>query len=171
MGKDNLMNILKELVTKVRNPVTIKTILGEERYCFYWNEPASLEEIEDFENRNKCRIPVDYKEFLLSSNGAIIYKSESEYEDDGYKLLGMKEMEILTHEMRDDGYDIPDNWYCFIQCMFCDDILLLDLNKEENYIVDGDVGYPPDEWSYINLDINTFFARLFQCNGAVYWRW
>lgn len=165
------MNVLKALRNIVKEKITVKTIFGEEIYGFYWNEPAKVEKIEAFENRNKCRIPMDYREFLLISNGAIIYKSESEYEDDGYKLLGIEEIELVTQEMRDEGYDISDNWYCFIQCLFCDDILLLDLDKEKNYIVDGDVGYPSSEWEYINSDINTFFARLCQCNGAVYWRW
>ena len=83
----------------------------------------------------------------------------------------LEEIELVTQEIRNEGYDISDSWYCFIQCLFCDDILLLDLNKEKNYIVDGDVGYPSSEWEYINSDINTFLARLCQCNGAVYWRW
>lgn len=81
------MNVLKEMADRVKGQVTIKTILGEEVYGFYWNEPATLEKIEAFENRNNCKIPEDYREFLLISNGAIIYKSESEYEDDGYSVL------------------------------------------------------------------------------------
>lgn len=111
----------------------------------------------------------DYKEFLLTSNGAILYKSE--YEDDGYKLLSLEEMEKVTQEMKDDGYDISDKCYCFLQCLFSDDVLLFDLQKEADYIMEGDVGYPADEWEYIGSDINTFFIRLCQCNGAMYWRW
>ena len=37
--------------------------------------------------------------------------------------------------------------------------------------MDGDAGYPSDEWEYIGSDINIFFIRLCQCNGAMYWRW
>ena len=72
---------------------------------------------------------------------------------------------------KDDGYDISDKCYCFLQCLFSNDVLLLDLQKKTNYIMDGDVGYPSDEWKYIGSDINTFFIRLCQCNGAMYWRW
>mgnify|MGYP004502521293 CR=1 FL=1 len=54
-------------------------------------------------------MPDDYKEFLLISNGAILYKSE--YEDDGYKLLSLEEMEEVTQEMKDDGYE--DYLYLF----------------------------------------------------------
>lgn len=136
---------------------------------FFWNAPALIEKIDFFEQKNKCVLPNDYKEFLQSSNGAIIYKSE--YEDDGYKLLGIEEIEKVTQEMRDYGYDISDGCYCFIQCLFSEDVLLFDLKKQTNYIVDGDVGYPSNEWEYINSDINTFFRRLCQCNGAMFWRW
>ena len=147
----------------------IKTVLGEETYYFMWNAPATAEDIQAFENRNECSLPDDYKESLLISNGAILYKSE--YEDDGYKLLSLEEVEEVTQEMKDDGYDISDKCYCFLQCLFSNDVLLLDLQKKTNYIMDGDVGYPSDEWKYIGSDINTFFIRLCQCNGAMYWRW
>ena len=163
------MNILKELVDSVTKKITTKTVLGENTYCFFWNPPASSESIEDFEQRNKCSLPNAYKEFLLTSNGAIIYKSE--YEDDGYRLLSIEEMEAVTLEMKADGYDISDKCYCFVQCLFSEDVLLLDLQKLADNIIDGDVGYPSDEWEYINSDVNTFFARLCQCNGAMYWRW
>lgn len=166
---ENRMNILKELVKKVSGDVVIKTVLGEETYCFIWNAPATAEAIQSFESRYECNLPNDYKEFLLTSNGAIIYKSE--YEDDGYKLLSLEEMEEVTQEMKEDGYDIPNKCYCFLQCLFSDDVLLFDLQKEKNYILDGDVGYPSEEWEYIGSDINTFFIRLCQCNGTMYWRW
>lgn len=165
----DIMNILKELVNKVNEKVMVKTLLGEETYYFMWNAPATAEAIQAFENRNECSLPNDYKEFLLTSNGAILYKSE--YEDDGYKLLSLEEVEEVTQEMKDDGYDISDKCYCFLQCLFSDDVLLLDLQKETNYIMDGDVGYHSDEWEYIDSDVNTFFIRLCQCNGAMYWRW
>lgn len=167
--KTNIMNILKELVKKVNEKVIIKTLLGEEVYCFMWNVPATDKDIQAFEIRNKCSLPNDYKDFLLTSNGAILYKSE--YEDDGYKLLSLEEMERVTQEMKDGGYDISDGCFCFLQCLFSDDVLLLDLKGETNYIIDGDVGYPTDKWKYIGSDINTFFIRLCQCNGAMFWRW
>lgn len=163
------MNILKELVKNANEKVMVKSVLGEEIYCFRWNTPAATEDIQAFENKNECSLPDDYKEFLLTSNGAILYQSE--YEDDGYKLLSLEEMETVTREMREHGYNILDKCYCFLQCLFGDDVLLLNLQKETEYIIDGDVGYPSEEWAYIGSDINTFFIRLCQCNGAMYWRW
>ena len=167
--RGNVMNILIELTKRINEKAMIKSVLGEEIYCFKWNAPATIKDIQDFENRNECCLPNDYKDFLLISNGAILYKTE--YEDDGYKLLSLEEMEEITKTMKNDGYDISDKCYCFLQCLFSDDVLLLDLKKEVNYIMDGDVGYPSDKWEYIGSDINTFFIRLCQCNGAMYWRW
>ena len=163
------MNILKQLVKTVNDKVTVKTLLGEETYCFHWNTPATIEDVEKFEFRNQCSLPNDYKEFLLTSNGAIIFKSEDE--DDGYKLLSVEELEEVTQEMRDVCYDIPNKCYCFAQCLFSDDVLLLDLRRKTNYIIDGDVEYPSTAWGYIKSDVNQFFIRLCQCNGAMYWRW
>lgn len=100
------MNILRELVKNTEEKMAIRTLLGEETYCFAWRSPATFDDIETFEKKNKCSIPNDYKEFLLVSNGAIIFQSESEYEDDGYKLLSLKEMEEVTKEMIEDGYEI-----------------------------------------------------------------
>ena len=95
------VNVLKELANKKNDKIMVKTILGEEIYCFSWNEAANPESIKNFEDKNKCVLPNDYKEFLLTSNGAIIYKSE--YEDDGYKLLSIEEIEKVTQEMKNDG--------------------------------------------------------------------
>lgn len=109
------MNVLKELNKRLQGKVTVKTVFGDETYCFKWNTPASVENIDDFEKRNECRLPDEYKEFLFTSNGAIIYKSE--YEDDGYRLLSIEEVEIATKEMKKDGYFIPDMCWCFLQCL------------------------------------------------------
>ena len=61
------MNILKDLVNRVNEKVMIKTVFGEETYYFMWNDPATAEDIQAFENRNECSLPDDYKEYLLIS--------------------------------------------------------------------------------------------------------
>lgn len=104
----------------------------------------------------------------MLSNGGVIFNSD---EDDGYELLGLDEIKSYTEELKSDGYDIPEGCYCFLKCCFCDDILLFDTQKKSNIILDGDVGYPVDEWEYLKMDLNAFFVRLVQCNGAMYWRW
>ena len=56
---------------------------------------------------------------------------------------------LLVGFVDKEGYSIPDKCFCFLQCLFSDDVLILDLHKETNYIINGDVGYSSDEWEYI----------------------
>ena len=164
------MNILKELAKKANRKETIKTVLETTTCFFHWNSPVSIKELETFELLHDCSLPDTYKEFLLVSNGSIIFKSE--HEDDGYKLLGLREIEETTQDLKESGYDIPERCYCFLECLFSDDILLLDLRKKGCYsIIDGDVGYPAAEWESIRFKLNDFFIKLCQCNGAMFWRW
>lgn len=166
------MNILKELMnrTQKNSKLTSMSLLGDkEVFIFDWNDPVDIELIHKFEKESNYILPTDYKKFLMISNGATIFKSE--YEDDGYRLLGINEISKITKDMIESGYDINDSWYCFMQCLFSDDVILFDLSKEKNNIIDGDVGYPSNEWDYINMDFTTFITRLYQCNGAMFWRW
>ena len=68
------MNILKELMKKASKKATVKSLLGEETFCFLWNAPARNEDIESFECRNKCNLPDEYKDFLLTSNFIVGFK-------------------------------------------------------------------------------------------------
>ncbi|MCI5583980.1 MAG: SMI1/KNR4 family protein [Lachnospiraceae bacterium] len=163
------MNILKELAGKINGQIVLRTALDEENCSFLWNEPATIEEIEAFEKKHQCSFPEAYKEFLLISNGATLFKTESG--SNGYQLLSLKEMEEETQEIREDGYIISDKCYCFIKFLFNGDVLFLDLDKKFNYILDGNMRRHSYKWEYINSDINTFFEHLCQCNGATYWRW
>ena len=162
------MNVLDELVKKANGNIKVKNAVAEIEYNFHWKNGLSIERINDFEKETGILIPEYYKDFLMLSNGGVIFDSG---EDDGYELLGLEEIKSYTEELKSDGYDIPDGCYCFLKCIFCDDVLLFDTKKTSNIILDGDVGYPVNKWEYLNMDLNAFFARLVQCNGAMYWRW
>lgn len=162
------MNFLSELVKKANGRINVKNAIAEKEVFFQWKNGLSLEKINEFEKETDICIPEYYKAFLLLSNGGVIFNSD---EDDGYELLGLDEIKSYTEELKSDGYDIPEGCYCFLKCFFCDDILLFDTKKKSNIILDGDVGYPVDEWEYLKMDLNAFFVRLVQCNGAMYWRW
>ena len=116
------MNILKELAGKINGQIVLRTALDEENCSFLWNEPATIEEIEAFEKKHQCSFPEAYKEFLLISNGATLFKTESG--SNGYQLLSLKEMEEETQEIREDGYIISDKCYCFIKFLFNGMLLL-----------------------------------------------
>ncbi|MFA5384759.1 MAG: SMI1/KNR4 family protein [Eubacteriales bacterium] len=56
---------------------------------FEWNTPATNEDIQVFEKENKIILPDGYKEFLLISNGALLFK------DNEYGQWGCKEMVVF----------------------------------------------------------------------------
>ncbi|MCM1316149.1 MAG: SMI1/KNR4 family protein [Prevotella sp.] len=129
------MNVLLKLLETIPNgKVEVKTVLQKEIYYFKWNQPTKKEQIESFEIRTGYTLPDEYKEFLLQSNGGTIFKTE--FEDDGYKLLGIDEIEKMTHEMIKFGYEISNEYFCFIQCLYSDDVLFLDLNRLNSIVVD-----------------------------------
>lgn len=163
------MNILSKLAQKGNTIVNTKTVLGEENYQFKWNEPANENDILKFEERIGYKLPDAYREFLLIANGGIIF--ESEYEEDGYRILGIHEIFEFTREMKEYGYKLSESWYCFLQCLFSNDVLFFDLSKEKNYIIDGDMAYPIHEWECLKETVNEFFIHLCQANGTMFWRW
>ena len=163
------MSILTDLVSRGNRELILRTVLGEENCSFLWNEPAAREEIEAYEKKYKFNFPESYKEFLLVSNGGIMFKTESG--SNGYQLLSLKEMEEETREAREDGYILSPQCHCFARLLFNKDMLFLDMDKKFNYILDGNIRIQSYKWEYINSDVNTFFEHLCQCNGAMYWRW
>ncbi len=149
---------------------TCKSLIGqEETFLFDWNDPVTEKEIISFENESGWKLPIEYKKFLLVSDGAIIYRTLGE--DDGYRLLGINEIVDYTNELKSYGYEFKNSWLCFLQCLFSADIMLFDTLRKNHYIIDGDVGYPEADWEYLNGNFRDFIINLYQCNGAMYWRW
>lgn len=164
------MNAINKMIEATASGlVHVKNIFFEENYQFFWNKPATEAEIEDFSKDAGFKIPPDYRELLMATNGAVIFKSK--YEDDGYRLLSLRELKIVNQELKNVGYDIPDGYLCFCQCLFSEDILLIDSNRNKNYIVDGDMGYPCSMWKHLSGDFNSFLINLCLCNGSNFWRW
>lgn len=161
------MNILTEILAKQKGQVEVKSIIGDEKYIFSWNNPSSIDAITLFEEKIGYELPIQYKELLKVANGGIIFKSL--FEEDGYKLLGIPEIERITNELVQNGYNIPKTYYCIAQCLFSQDLIMIDLSTGKIY--DGDFGYPIDEWECISRNVNEFFIHLCQANGAMFWRW
>lgn len=168
------IKLLKER-TSSRNTLSYTDIFGQTiEVGFSWGNPASEEEIHEFELLNNMKLPKSYKEFLKISNGATIYE-DIEYGGGGFKLLGLNEILESTKDRIKWGYDLKDYYIVFAEVMGNSDFLLFDLKKNEekgkDYIIDGDTGYPVDEWAYIKGDFIHFINRLITTNGSVYWRW
>ncbi|APM37845.1 SMI1/KNR4 family protein [Clostridium kluyveri] len=168
------IKLLKER-TSTRNTLSYTDIFGQTiEVGFSWNNPASEEEIHEFESLNNIKLPKNYKEFLKVSNGAVIYE-DIEYGGSGYKILGLDEILKSTKDKKEWGYDLKDFYIVFAEVMGNSDFLLFDLKKSEDkgkdYIIDGDTGYSVDEWEYIKGNFSHFINRLITTNGSVYWRW
>ena len=164
------MNIIRKIIeaTKEGN-AQAKNIFYTKNYHFLWNSPATEIDIINFSADTGIEIPPIYRDILLETNGAVLFMSEGE--DDGFRLFGLNELKAANLELVKAGYDIPNGYFCFCQCLYCDDYLLIDMNHSKNYIIDGDVGYPPSEWKHLHGDLNSFLINLCMCNGATYWRW
>ena len=125
----NPIKILRER-TSARNTVSYTNVFGETiEVGFKWKNPASEEQINQFQSKNNINLPESYKEFLKVSNGAVIYE-DIEYGGSGYKILGLDEIIKSTREKIEWGYDLKDYWIVFAEVVGSSDILLFDLKKE-----------------------------------------
>jgi len=168
------MSILEQIKLKAANSkyLEYKNILGEVgKWGFTWNAPATQSEIEKLEKEKGIFLPYEYKKFLLLSNGATLFETSGE--ESGYKFLGITEIILSTEEMKQWGYDLKEEWFVFMKVLYSYDVLIFDLSQKDTnkYIIDGDVGYPSREWTYLSGGIDKLFARMYQCNGSMYWRW
>lgn len=149
---------------------TIDLLGRSQKYTFSWNEPISLDTLNELKNRYGLTLPREYEQVILKWNGAILF---NDAEGAGYQLLSLAEALQATAEMRSIGYEFPDSWLVILKPLFCEDILVLDMiaSNGKCHIIDGDIGYPIAEWKHLNGDLEHIFVRLFQANGAMYWRW
>lgn len=167
-----VFNALEELYVKSKESKTLECtdFLGNIIQCtFDWNMPIEIEELEKIIFEKNLKLPKEYIDFLLMANGAILYNTE---EDSGYQLLSIQEAIRFTEEMKELGYDLKE-WLIFTVNLFDSDMLLFDLNKidTKRYIIDGIEEYPTEQWKYLKCDFRIFMNRLFESNGANYWRW
>lgn len=167
------MDIIEKLYLKSKNQKELKSmdLLGRiSTYSFEWNLPITIENLEKIKREYNLNLPKEYEYFLLRTNGANLYNDS---ENAGYRLLSLEEAIAFTDETKQDGFDLDDNYLIFMRTMFSEDFLLFDLTKckSNKYIIDGDVGYPKQQWDYIKGGFNTLMLHLFQTNGDMYWRW
>ncbi len=74
----NKMNILSDLAKRGSRKIAVNKAYNATEFIFKWNSPADHGKIEKFEIETGCMIPEYYKEFLLCSNGGVIFKSDDE---------------------------------------------------------------------------------------------
>ena len=166
-------NALDELFnrTKEKRELECIDLLGNIlKYTFEWKPAINIENLAAITETYKLNLPIDYRDFLLKANGAILYNN---IEDAGYELLSIEDAIELTKEMSNMGYDLKNDWLIFMTTMFNSNILLFDLSKLDNntYIIDGREERPINEWKFIRGDFRVFMNKIFMANGAAYWTW
>ena len=166
-------NALDELFnrTKEKRELECIDLLGNIlKYTFEWKPAINIENLAAITETYKLNLPIDYRDFLLKANGAILYNN---IEDAGYELLSIEDAIELTKEMSNMGYDLKNDWLIFMTTMFNSNILLFDLSKLDNniYIIDGRQDCPIDEWKYLKSDFRVFMNKIFMANGGAYLTW
>lgn len=141
---------------------------------FEWNKNATSLEIHRFEVSNQIVLPEEYKEFLKTTNGALMFK-DIHFGQWGCNILGLKDLLNVTRKKIEEGYRLNSNWIVFATWLGDCDILVFDLKKYKagvrNYIIDGDQGYQTNEWVYIKGGFSQWIDRLIVAQGSKYWRW
>ena len=141
---------------------------------FEWNPPASEEKINEFESVNSITLPIEYKEFLKISNGAMLFK-DIQYGQWGCRIHGLGDVLKTTDSVVDWGYDLPSSLVVFATWLGDTDLLLFDLDKcnngEKRYIIDGAQGEKMSDWRLLNGSFSKWLDRLIVAQGAKYWRW
>lgn len=154
---------------KTGSSFSVNTFLGEHTYLFGWKDGLSIEEIIRFETQTGCKLPNEYKDFLLTTNGASLFSIPEE--DSGFVFYSCEEIIQRTEDLRNMGYELSPNIYVIAECMHSPNIILVDCNRAKGYLIDGDVGYPPVNWNHLRYGYREFFMHLFETSGAEFWRW
>ena len=144
-----------------------------EEAAFKWNPPATNNQIIQFEKKYSIKLPESFYRFLKISNGAELFK-EVEYLGWGCKIFGLDDIVEITEERRRWGYQIKDDWIVFGEWFDNGDLLIFDIGSlrvGRSYIVDGNIGYPVENWRYISSDFEIWMNRLILVHGDKYWRW
>lgn len=141
---------------------------------FSFSSPASEESLTPV--LTKWRLPPTYQQFLLYSNGALLYNDDV-YGQWGFQLYGVDELlpkNDLWRGLYSDGWS--PSYLVFAESLGDSDLLLLDTERfsnidEECYVTDGDTGYPVRTWRTIAPSFGVWLGRLVVAQGAKYWRW
>jgi hypothetical protein len=159
-----LQNTLKGLKARlVDNELEIQNPLGElTRVKCLFNDPANENDILKFEQKFKVSVPPDYREFLLTHNGADLFGTYG-----GFFLLSIEEIEKTLNNYED---RMPEGWY---PVGYADGEMLLinsnnvDVNnRETNYLY-----WNSEDKQKLNSNFEIWFLRFVLSSGSYFWMW
>ncbi|MFC9601562.1 SMI1/KNR4 family protein [Peribacillus butanolivorans] len=142
-----------------------------------FNNPATKEQIEEFEKKTEWILPEDYKAFLFIHNGCMLFEHIDEDGDNVGGGLWLHSLEEIESAYKDMQADEPDNPLPFIPIGSVLDGTLAISNKklnakEPNYLLNFDI--PSEEFSEdedIQLNFELFLDRYIISQGNDFWNW
>jgi hypothetical protein len=155
-------------------------VIQEGGYCwnahFAFGEPATLEAIKDIEEKLQLPFSPAYEEFLLYSDGALLYHDDVDGQW-GFRLYGTKDLmkaNLRFKERYKRSYS-PTH-LAFAESLGDADLLLLDTaqlvkNGRDYRVIDGDSDDSPAQWKVAARSFCDWLDRLVVAQGAKYWRW
>lgn len=136
--------------------------LSETRCTFY--PPAAEAEIDHLANKKNWSIPREYKQFLMYSNGAKLFKDEY---GTGFDLLSVIQMDEYHLDF------MPKNWIPVVY--YVGDYFFINSDKVDsgsNYLM-----FHNHEQTFeiptlrFSIDFSTWLERLIITHGAPFWEW
>lgn len=158
----NTLNGLKHRLTN--GELTLQNSSGDAvTVSFMFHPAAAEEEIEDFATSYGLKIPPDYKDFLLTHNGATLFSMYG----GGFLLLSLKEIKEILDRL---GSAMPEGWY---PVGYLDGDMLC-INSKEVDEHDRKTNYL--YWSLndkqkLHFNFEIWFLRFIQASGEHFWQW
>ncbi|MEY9975683.1 SMI1/KNR4 family protein [Lysinibacillus sp. RC79] len=154
------------------DPENILVVQRDEGYLynvkFEFNNPATIKDVGRFVKKTGFFLPVDYKEFLLKHNGALLF-SDVEY-GGGFELLSIEEVHKEYLEYLD---YFPKNWYPI--SVDNGDYIIIDSSQVEKghqtYLIRYQGGEPVEYAIKLNMNFTTWLDRLIVSQGSEFWLW
>lgn len=130
--------------------------------------PAESQNLEFIQNKLQYKIPDQYKEFLLNSNGAMLFNYDN---IDGLNLLSIQDtLKYTLYAKNTFEEDWIDNIIIFAKIIGEDIYLGFKVGNDDVYqIVDCYFEQQPIDWREINLSFDEFLVSYILKQGEKFW--
>ncbi len=167
-----IIQLLKSLKEQLDTEGKLKIITEEGNIeiaqCSF-QDPATAEEIKKAEKEFKFEFPDDYKQFLLTHNGATIF---SMLDEEGNEMGG--ELWLFSiDEIREalDDYDIKKGEYLPIGSVLDQSLAICSKPLKKNSLNYLGIAETVDEYEPIQLNFELFLTRYITSSGQNFWEW
>lgn len=146
------------------------------RAHFAFGSPTTVEDLEAMKGQVHLPLPLNYEQFLLHANGALLYHDD-QFGQWGFQLYGTGDLVSINMDFQERYGDTwPPTYFVFAKSLGDTDRLILDIaqsvdNGRDCPVIDGDSGYQPSEWRVAARSFSDWLDRLVVAQGAKYWRW